>query len=156
MTSKVQMLEVKVITDLLENTAPGYKPNILYCLVDRNIKQRLFVKQNHEFLNPGNGTVVDTAIVEVQGDQIYDFYMISHKVTVGTAKPVLFKCVYNTTGMNKEQFETSTYHLCYNYFNYVGPIKVPMVCMYAHKICSYAQENKCIPSTGLSSYLHFL
>jgi len=44
MTSKVQQLEVKVITDLLENTAPGYKPKILYCLVDRNIQHRLFVK----------------------------------------------------------------------------------------------------------------
>jgi hypothetical protein len=82
--------------------------------------------------------------------------MIPHKVTVGTAKPVLFKCVYNTTEISKDQFETSTYHLCYNYFNYVGPIKVPMVCMYAHKICTYALENKCVPSTGLSSYLHFL
>jgi aubergine-like protein len=107
-------------------------------------------------LNPGNGTVVDTAVVEVQGDQIFDFYLIPHKATVATAQPVLFKSVYNTTGINKEQFETSTYHLCYNYFNFAGPIKVPMVCMYAHKICTYAQENKCIPSTGLSSYLHFL
>jgi hypothetical protein len=44
MTAKVQELEVKVITDLLENTAPGYKPKILYCLVDRNIQHRLFVK----------------------------------------------------------------------------------------------------------------
>ena len=65
MTSKVQQLEVKVITDLLENTAPGYKPKILYCLVDRNIQHRLFVKQNQDCLNPGNGTVVDTAVVEV-------------------------------------------------------------------------------------------
>jgi hypothetical protein len=44
MTAKVQELEVKVITDLLENTAPGYKPKILYSLVDRNIQHRLFVK----------------------------------------------------------------------------------------------------------------
>ena len=78
MTAKVQELEVKVITDLLENTDPGFKPKIIYCLVDRNIQHRLFVKQNQDFLNPGNGTVIDTAVVEVQGDQIFDFYMISH------------------------------------------------------------------------------
>jgi len=46
MTAKVQELEVKVITDLLENTTPGYKPKIIYCLVDRNIQHRLFVKYN--------------------------------------------------------------------------------------------------------------
>ena len=156
MTAKVQEHEVKVITDLLENTSPGYKPKILYCLVDRNIQHRVFVKSGQDCLNPGNGTVIDSAVVEVQGDTLFDFYMIPHKATVATAQPVLYKSVYNTTGMTKDQFETSTYHLCYNYFNFAGPIKVPMVCMYAHKICTYAQENKCVPSVGLSSYLHFL
>ena len=43
MTAKVLEHEVKVITDLLENTSPGYKPKILYCLVDRNINHRVFV-----------------------------------------------------------------------------------------------------------------
>lgn len=93
-------------------------------------------------MNPGPGTVVDTAVVESQGDTQFDFYLIPHKATVATAQPVLYKVVYNTASMTKDQFETSTYHLCYNYFNFAGPIKVPMVCMYAHKICTYAQENK--------------
>jgi len=44
MTAKVQEHEVRVISDLLENSAPGYKPKIVYCLVDRNIQHRLFVK----------------------------------------------------------------------------------------------------------------
>jgi len=107
-------------------------------------------------LNPGSGTIVDTALVERQGDNIYDFFLIPHKATVATAQPVLFKVVYNTSHLSKDQFETSTYHLCYNYFNFCGPIKVPMVCMYAHKICTYAQENKVKPNNGLASYLHFL
>jgi hypothetical protein len=75
---------------------------------------------------------------------------------VATAQPVLYRVAYNTSTLNKNDFETSTYHLCYNYFNFMGPIKVPMVCMYAHKICTYAQENKVEPSAGLASYLHFL
>ncbi len=131
----------------------------MYCLVDRNIQHRLFAKQNGDCLNPGPGTVIDTAVVENQGDIHFDFYLIPHKATVATAQPVLYKSVYNTTGISKEVFETSTYHLCYNYFNFAGPIKVPMVCMYAHKICTYAQENRVKdwePNVGLSSFLHFL
>ena len=85
MTAKVQEHEVKVITDLLETTSPGYKPKILYCLVDRNIQHRVFVKTGQDCLNPGNGTVIDSAVVEVQGDTIFDFYMIPHKATVATA-----------------------------------------------------------------------
>lgn len=156
LTQKVSEYEVKLITDLLENTTQGYKPKILYCLVDRNIQHRLFAGQGAALLNPCNGTVVDTALVENQGDTLYDFYLIPHKATVATAQPVLYKAVYNTTQMTKDQFETSTYHLCYNYFNFAGPIKVPMVCMYAHKIAAYAQENKCMPNDGLATFLHFL
>ena len=141
MTAKVQEHEVRVITDLLENTSPGYKPKILYCLVECNIQHRVFVKTGQDFLNPGNGTVIDSVVVENQGDITFDFYLIPHKATVATAQPVLYKSVYNTTDITKDQFETSTYHLCYNYFNFMGPIKVPHVLMYAKKICTYAQEN---------------
>jgi aubergine-like protein len=156
LTKCVQEYEVKAITELLENTTPGYKPKIMYCLVDRNIQHRLFASSGQEKLNPGPGTIVDTSLVEQQGDNIFDFYLIPHKATVATAQPVLYRSVYNTTSMTKDQFETSTYHLCYNYFNFAGPIKVPMVCMYAHKIAAYAQENKNLPNENLATFLHFL
>lgn len=95
-------MEVKVIKELLENSTAGYKPKIIYCLVDRNIQHRLFAKNQEDLVNPGSGTVVDTALVERQGDRIYDFFLIPHKATVATAQPVLFKVVYNTSDLNKE------------------------------------------------------
>jgi hypothetical protein len=118
MTKFVQEIEVRHIVETLETKQADYKPKIIYCLVERNIQQRLFSKSNGEYINPGPGTIVDAALVERQGDQLYDFFLIPHKVTFGTAKPVLYKVAYNTSGMTKEGFETSTYHLCYNYFNY--------------------------------------
>ena len=59
MTTKIEQLEIKVITDMLQNTTPGYKPKIIYCLVDRNTNLRLFHKENGEILNPGPGTCLD-------------------------------------------------------------------------------------------------
>ena len=114
MTALVQDLEVRLITETLENKVAGYKPKIIFCLVDRNIQHRLFSKPNGECLNPGPGTVVDTSLVELQGDKIFDFYLIPHKASVATAQPVLFKVAYNTSQLSKDQIETSTYHLCYN------------------------------------------
>ncbi len=60
---------------------------------------------------------------------------------MATAQPVHFNVVYNTTGLAKDKIETSTYHLCYNYFNFAGPIKVPAPCMYAQKIAKFAIDN---------------
>jgi len=54
---------------MLENTTPGYKPKIVYCLVDRNIQHRLFYKAGQDYLNPGEGSCVDTGVVENQGDR---------------------------------------------------------------------------------------
>jgi hypothetical protein len=85
LTALVEKLEVGVITNMLENTAPGYHPKIIYCLVDRNIQHRLFHKLQGDTVNPGPGTCVDTGVVESQGDQLYDFYLIPHKATVATA-----------------------------------------------------------------------
>jgi len=61
---KVLKHEVKFVVDYLESYSQSYKPSIIYCLVNRNISHRLFAKDNNELLNPCNGTVVDTSLVE--------------------------------------------------------------------------------------------
>jgi hypothetical protein len=82
--------------------------------------------------------------------------MIPHKATVATAQPVHYKVLFNSSTLTKEQFETTTYHLCYNYVNFAGPIKVPSTCMYANKIATYATDNKIVPNENLSRTLHYL
>ena len=64
MTARVQQEEVKDIVKMLEETTQGYKPKIIYCIVDRNVQHRLFYKQGVDFLNPGPGTIVDSGLVE--------------------------------------------------------------------------------------------
>ena len=66
--------------------------------------------------------------------------MIANRGTIGTSAPVHYFVVANKTKMTKDQVETFTYHLCYNYFNYAGSIKVPSAVMYAKKLANYAYE----------------
>jgi hypothetical protein len=81
--------------------------------------------------NPYSGTVVDSGIVQNDGDQHFDFFMVPHDATVATARPVHFKVVYNSTSLNKDQIELSTYHLCFGYYGFGGPVKMPQATMYA-------------------------
>ena len=37
-----------------------------------------------------------------------------------------------------------TYHQCYSYFGFMGPIKVPAAVMYAHKLAYYTLDNKIV------------
>ena len=82
--------------------------------------------------------------------------MIAHKATVATARPVHYKVVWNTSLLNKNEIETYTYHLCYGFVNYTGPIKVPAVCLYAQKIAEYAHEYGIIPNPNLNDCLHYI
>lgn len=132
-------------------------PKIIYCFVNKRITHRLFERDNGRgYVNPGPGTVLDSGLVEHQGDKLFDFFLIPHSATIATALPVHYKIVFNTSTMNKEQIETATFHQCYNYFNFGGSIKVPSACMYASKIANYAHENNVQPNKMLELNLHYL
>jgi argonaute-like protein implicated in RNA metabolism and viral defense len=90
------------------------------------------------------------------GNGSFDFYMIAHKATIATALPVHYFVVKNTTNLTNAEVETFTYHLCYNYFNFMGSIKVPAAVMYANKVANYAHELGILPSNALETYLHYL
>ena len=107
-------------------------------------------------INPASGTCLDKGLVEFQDTNQYDFFLIAHNATVATALPVHYKVVANSTGLNQDRIETFTYHLCHQYFNFAGPIKVPAATMYAGKVANYATENRVTPSQALSLNLHFL
>jgi hypothetical protein len=119
---------------------------VVYTLVNKKITHRLFVNKNGRYDNPPCGTVIDTALVESQGEKIFDFLMIPHVVTQASALPVHFKVVLNNSKMAKEDIIKLTYHLCYAYYNFGGPIKVPSACMYAQKVAQYFYEIRVIPN----------
>jgi hypothetical protein len=82
--------------------------------------------------------------------------MVAHRATIATALPVHYFVVKNTTAMSPQEVETFTYHLCYNYFNFMGSIKVPGAVMYANKVANYANDIGVLPSEALATNLHYL
>ena len=62
-------------------------------------------------MNPGKGTVVDSVIVENEGEQLFDFYMVSNdNPPMATALPVHYRVAMNTTEMSKKEIEEMVYH----------------------------------------------
>jgi hypothetical protein len=150
-------LELEQIIKTINGYTSGYSPKIMYCFVDKRITHRLFEKANgNGYVNPAPGTCIDTGLVENQGEEKFDFFLIPHKATVATALPVHYNVAYNTTQIKKKDLEQLTYHLCYSYVNFCGSIKVPAATMYAQKIANYAHENSVEPSAKLALNLHFL
>jgi len=65
MEAKLLEMEVEQIVTSIYSYAQGYQPKLVYCLVNKRITHRLFEKDNGSgYINPGPGTVLDTALVE--------------------------------------------------------------------------------------------
>ena len=55
--------------------------------------------------------MVDSVIVENEGEQLFDFYMVSNdNPPMATALPVHYQVAMNTTDMSKKEIEEMVYH----------------------------------------------
>ena len=83
---------------------------------------------NNDLKNPPSGTVIDTNIIN---DDLYDFYLQPQYVNMGTATPVHYHCLFDSTGMPLEIMEKITYNMTYYYWNWSGPIREPAALKFA-------------------------
>jgi aubergine len=146
------------MTEAIQAFKAGYMPKILYVFVNKETNSRFFETEGKSVLNPPEGTVVDTDLVELdESSEKFDFYMIPHHASIATARPVHYIVAKNDGLLTKRAIQQFTYNMCYGYFNFGGSIKVPATVMYAHKIANYCYElgTTAIPE-ALQTNLHFL
>lgn len=88
----------------------------------------------------------------------FDFKMSPHYVTEGTCNLTKFQVVYNTTKLSEEEFYKFTYDMCYTYFNWRGPVRVPGVLRCANRLATMVNDVlKREPTEGeLKNKLYFL
>ena len=125
-------------------------------MIDEEVNTRFVEKNRDEYQNPAPGTVIEDGLVEhATTSGSFDFFLIANKATVATARPVHFYVVQNLQRLSRSLFEEFTYHMCYGYFNFMGPIKIPSAVMLARKIAKYTLEVT-TPSEVLAKKPHFI
>jgi len=99
--------------------------------------------------------VVDTTVVN---PMFSDFYLIpSIAPPNATARPTRFIVVRDDLNFTSDDLEILTNQLCYMYYNWPGPIRVPACVMYAHKISYlFGKHVNGEPSSGLNGKLFYL
>ena len=166
MRKKVLEEEIPQLIKSIRHRKYQYAPDFIVLIVNKRINQRFFEYVNDhtmydqrdltKIINPAKGTIVDSGMVEREGPNVFDFFLISQDVTQGSALPVHFFVALNSASMTKQQIEDLTYALCFNYYNCSNSIKVPSPCMYAHKIAKYAKDISTRPNEKLNDILHYI
>lgn len=147
--AKVVNIEIPQIVAAIRQVDLNWKPEIVVVGVNKRVNQRFLLNGR----NPGHGVLVDDIVVLDN----WNFYLISHWTSIGTATPTHYHVVVNESKMATRCLYELTYALCYNYFNWQGGIRVPAPCMYAHKIAYLVGKHTGIEiHRELERSLHFL
>ena len=108
-------------------------------MVNKRIKTKIFHEEGGKLHNPKAGLVVDNAITPVQ---LRDFYLISASARQGTPTPSHYSVLHDSTELGMQVLEALTYKLCYLYFNYSGPVKIPAPVKLADRLANVIGERE--------------
>jgi len=155
MIKHVFEIEVTQVQSAMNDIAKGHPIKLSFIIVTKRVNARFFLKLNPPNLdNPLPGTVIDTDVTRLER---YEFYLISQSVRQGTVAPTCYNIVFDETNWKPNHHQQLAYKLCHLYYNWMGTIRVPAPCQYAHKLAyltgtSLHRE----PSTQLSNLLFYL
>ena len=127
-----EVLQIKTaFKELVDTKVIEQEPKLCFLVVNKRVNARFYTRTDGNISNPPVGACVDSDVTKENG---YDFYLVSAETTQGVVSPTHYHVVYDDTGLNCEPIQDLAYKLCYMYYNWSGPIKVPAPCMYAHKV----------------------
>lgn len=107
-----------------------------------------------------HGAPAGALIEGIQGLNYESFYIQGRAPPFSTPKPVRFVVIEQDGALKKVPLPTLTWNMCHDYPNWAGPIKVPSVCMHAHKLAElgggFADCGASIDHKALANKIHFL
>ena len=132
----VRSIEIQGLKKIISEFK-DYSPEIIYLVVRKGVNQRFFTGRGGNYVNPKAGTLVlDESICDEN-----EFYLITSTVTQGNAAPVKYRIIENSSNVPKAVLAKFSYSLCHLYFNWKGPIKIPVPIQLSHKIAYLVGES---------------
>ncbi|XP_050063196.1 piwi-like protein Siwi [Aphis gossypii] len=161
--SYVHKVEVDMVKKTCKELYGDKKFGLAFIIVKKRIGARFFLNTKEErehYQNPPVGTIVDSGITD---PTMYDFYLVSQHVTMGTVTPTHYNVIVDTLNetatkpITPNVMQQLTYKLTHMYYNWTGTVRVPALCQLAHKLAYLAgQSLQSNPNSGLEDSLYFL
>ena len=118
----------------------GYSPKLTIFSVNKRTELKFFEKtKNNGYKNIPLGSVIDQKVIN---PDIFEFYLQCPEVTLGSASPVHFVCIYNNNeDISFEDYEKITFYQSFYYWNWTGPVRIPAVLKFAEIANSFTTKN---------------
>ncbi|KAG5670554.1 hypothetical protein PVAND_000808 [Polypedilum vanderplanki] len=131
----VESYEIPQFEDACRKMASNYNPKLTFIVVQKRINHKFFKVARdagkETLVNPPPGSVLDNTITR---RTFCDFFLCSQHVREGTTTPTHYIVLRDDNNYNPDIVQRLTYKLCFMYYNWVGTVRVPAPCQYAHKL----------------------
>ena len=125
-------VELKDVEEACDQLAGKEAIKLAFIIVTKRVNSRFFLRTGERSAeNPIPGTVIDHTVTR-QGR--FDFYLISQSVKQGTVGPTNYNIIQDTINWKPHHHQQMCFKLTHFYFNWMGTIRVPAPCQYAHKL----------------------
>ena len=144
-TEKIYLNEVSKFKLFFSNESQFFNNNEKiplwnFITVNKKTELKFFeINSSNNLKNPPSGTVIDTDIIN---DDFYDFYIQPQYVNMGSASPVHYHCLFDSTNMPLEIMENITYKMTYYYWNWNGPVREPAALKFAETCNNFVRNIK--------------
>ena len=123
MVEEYEIPQLKAACQMLD---PKYDPPFTFIVVQKRINTRMFkVERDNALSNPLPGTVLDHTITR---RYMFDYFLVPQNVRQGTVTPTHYIVVSDTAKFSPDVLQRLSYKLCYLYYNWPGPVRVPACC----------------------------
>lgn len=128
---EVMRVELNAMHRAAQSVEPGYKPKVVFVVVQKRHHTRFFPKTRMQDRNNNveAGTIVDSQITHPNETQ---FFLVSHASIQGVAKPTKYCLLRDDVGMTINDLETFTYNLCHLFTRCNRAVSYPAPTYYAH------------------------
>jgi len=107
------------------------KPKIVYIIAQKRHICRIGADSGGEIETPPAGTVLDNTVT---GREKHDFYMVTHKALIGSAKPIHYNVHLNELNLTNEQIQDLLFKLCHLHPGCTKSVSLPLPLYNAHKL----------------------
>jgi aubergine len=96
-------------------------PKFTFIVVNKRLNTRIFMKNNGTCQNPLPGTIADDVITN---PYLYDFYLISQSVRIGTVAPTSYTVLESPyeDSLDATRLQYFTWKMCHLYYNWSGKL----------------------------------
>ncbi|KAL3931387.1 MAG: hypothetical protein SGBAC_011334 [Bacillariaceae sp.] len=139
---------------------PAKKTPMAYIVCQKRIDTKLFAAGVNGHQDGTLAVPPGTLVQGIQALQNDTFYINGRAPPRSMPKPVRYVVVRQDDELQGVSLPELTWNMCHDYPNWTGPIKVPSVCMMAHKLAELAgnmtDNGASMNNQALTNRAHFL